>query len=96
MREVLRDIVIVKMELRLNSKVEPLNGHLRTTNQTQTSESRTAPKTSRSRLHPSEIQSQRLGSRSHSDEFRNEMHELNLLSSEMMFHLSNNHAFDNM
>ena len=84
------------MALRLNSIVEPLNAHLRTTNQTQTSESRTAPKTSRSRLHPSEIQSQRLGSRSHSDEFRNEMHELNLLSSEMISHSSYNHAFDNM
>ena len=84
------------MALRLNSIVEPLSAHLRTTNQTQNSESRIAPKASRSRLHPPKIQSQRLGSRSHSDEFRNEMHELNLLSSEMISHSSYNHAFDNM
>ena len=92
----LRGIGIVKMEVRLKSKVEPLSGHLQTTNKTQTSESRTAPKASRSRVQPSEIQSQRLSSQSHSDEFRNEMHELNLLSSEIIIHSSNHRPFDNM
>ena len=93
-----RDIRIVIMKLRSHSnfKVKALTSHSRPTNQTETSGSGTAPKTSCSRLEASEIQSQRLGSRSHSEEFRNEMQALNLLSSEMMLHSSNHQAFDNM
>ena len=92
-----RDIRIVIMKLRShNFKVKALTSHSRPTNQTETSGSGTAPKTSSSHLEASEIQSQRLGSRSHSEEFRNEMQALNLLSSEMMLHSSNHQAFDNM
>ena len=91
-----RDIRIVIMEFRSHSnfKVNALRSH--STNQTQTSGSGTGPKTSCPRLEALEIEFQRLDSRSHSEEFRNKIQELNQLSSEMMLHSSNHYAFDNM
>ena len=91
-----RDIRIVIMKLRSHSnfKVKALRSH--STNQTQTSGSGDGLKTSCSRLEALEIQFQGLDSRSHSEEFRNKIQELNQLSSEMMLHSSNHHAFDNM
>ena len=92
-----RDIRIVIMKLRSHSnfKVKALRSHS-INHSNQTSGSGTGPKTSCPRLEALEIQFQRLDSRSHSEEFRNKIQELNQLSSEMMLHSSNHHAFDNM
>ena len=81
----------MKLRSHSNLKVNTLRSH--STNQTQTSGSGTG---SDSRLEALEIQLLRLDSRSHSEEFRNKIQELNQLSSEMMLHSSNHHAFDNM
>ena len=107
----MREIEVLKMKLRSNFKAERTSNHLRTMNQTKTSAPRTAIEKSRpnkeqtkSQIHrpsclclePMEIQSQSLGSKSHSEEFRNEMLELNFLSSELMLDLSIPPAFENM